>query len=204
VPTSLNQVLILLVFIIPGFVLVRVKRVAYPSVSASTGDTVLESLAWSCFVHAFALPLWYPGFVSGWWSSHPVVFGLFAFTILLLFPGLLGGLYVRLTKTGRLRGVRELMGFPQPDPTSWDYFFRKERAYWVWLTFKSGKVMAGLFGPNSFASSFPHKRDLYIEKLLRLDDEGKVVELIQNSAGALVTMDDLERIQFFEIGEVEL
>ncbi len=203
-PTSLNEVLILLVFIIPGFVLVRVKRAAYPSVSTATADTVLESLAWSCFVHVFALPLWYPGYVSGWWTAHPVTFGLFAFTILLLLPCALGGLYVWLTNTGRLRWFREFLGFPHPDPTAWDYHFRKGRPYWVWLTFKSGKVMAGLFGPNSFASSFPHKRDLYIEKLLKLDQSGHVVELIDNSAGALVMMEDVERIQFFEIGEVRV
>lgn len=101
-----------------------------------------------------------------------------------------------------LRRLREFLGFPHPDPTARDYHFRKGRPYWLWLTFKSGKVMAGLFGPNSFASSFPHKRDLYIEKLLRLDEDGHVVELIDNSAGALVMMEDVERIQFFEIDEV--
>ena len=88
--------------------------------------------------------------------------------------------------------------------TAWDYHFRKGRAYWVWLTFKNGKVMAGLFGPNSFASSFPHKRDLYVEKLLRLDENGGVVELIENSSGALVAMEDLERIEFFELDEVKI
>jgi hypothetical protein len=64
--------------------------------------------------------------------------------------------------------------------------------------------MAGLFGPNSFASSFPNKQDIYVEKLLRLDDNGQVVELIDGSAGALVKMEDLERIQFFEIDEVKV
>lgn len=199
-PTSLNQVLILLVFIIPGFVLVRVKRVAYPSVSVSTADTVLESLAWSCFVHVLALPLWYPSYVSRWWAAHPLIFALFAFIILLLVPGSLGGLYVWLTKTGKLRGAREFLGFPHPDPTAWDYLFRKHRAYWVRLAFKNGDVMAGLYGPNSFASSFPNKRDLYIEKLSQLDEAGNVVEWIEGSAGALVEMEELERIEFFEIG----
>ena len=64
--------------------------------------------------------------------------------------------------------------------------------------------MAGLFGPNSFPSSFPNKQDIYVEKLLRLDENGHVVELIDGSAGALVKMEDLERIQFFEIDEVKV
>jgi hypothetical protein len=72
------------------------------------------------------------------------------------------------------------------------------------VTFKNGQVMAGLFGPNSFAGSFPNKQDLYIEKLLSLDEHGNVKGLIENSAGAIVRMDDLDRIEFFEIGAVNI
>ena len=48
------------------------------------------------------------------------------------------------------------------------------------------------------------KRDLYVEKLLRLEENGGVVELIENSSGALVAMEDLERIEFFELDEVKI
>lgn len=82
--------------------------------------------------------------------------------------------------------------------------FRKGRPYWIWLTFKSGQVMAGLFGPNSFAGSFPNRQDIYVEQLLSLDEDGKVKALIENSAGAIVRMDDLERIEFFEIEGVTI
>lgn len=203
-PTSFSQILVLLVFIIPGFVLVRVKRVAYPTVEVGAASTVLESLAWSCVVYGVASPLLYLSYVWRWPEVRPLLFGMLALVILLIVPGLLGVTYVWLTKTEKARWLREFLGFPHPDPTAWDHHFRKGRAYWVWLTFKSGKVMAGLFGPNSFASSFPHQRDLYIEKLLRLDHRGHVVELIDNSAGALVMMEDVERIQFFEINEVKV
>jgi hypothetical protein len=40
--------------------------------------------------------------------------------------------------------------------------------------------------------------------LLRLDENGGVVELIENSSGALVAMEDLERIEFFELDEVKI
>jgi hypothetical protein len=48
------------------------------------------------------------------------------------------------------------------------------------------------------------KRDLYVEKLLRLDENGDVVELIENSSGVLVVMEDLEQIEFFEFDEVKV
>ena len=201
-PTSFSQILILLVFIIPGFVLMRVKRVAYPTAEPSTASIVLDSLALSCFVHGLASPIWYLSYVFGWYVTRPRLFGMVALFILLIGPSLLGVLYVWLTKTEKaqwLRWLRELLGFPHPDPTAWDHHFRKGRAYWVWLTFKSGQVMAGLVGPNSFASSFPHEQDLYVEKLLSLDKHGRVQRWVEDSAGALVKMADLERIEFFEI-----
>jgi hypothetical protein len=204
VPTSFGQIVILLVFLIPGFVLMRVKRVAYPTVEPSTTSTVLDSLALSCVIYALSSPLLYLAFLRRWYVTRPILFAILALAVLLILPGFLGAWYVHLAKAGKMRWLREFLGFPHPDPTAWDYHFRKGRAYWVWLTFKSGKVMAGLFGPNSFASSFPHKRDLYIEKLLRPDERGRVVELIENSAGALVVMDDVERMQFFEIEEVRI
>ena len=40
--------------------------------------------------------------------------------------------------------------------------------------------------------------------ILRLDENGHVVELIDGSAGALVKMEDLERIHYFEIDEVKV
>ena len=59
--------------------------------------------------------------------------------------------------------------------------------------------MAGLFGPSSFASSFPQKQDLFLEKLLVLDEDGMVVGWTEYSAGVLVKMEDVERLEFFEV-----
>ena len=47
-PSSLNQILILVAFVIPGFVMVRVKRLSYPVVTDSLQTTLLDSLALSC------------------------------------------------------------------------------------------------------------------------------------------------------------
>jgi hypothetical protein len=203
-PTSFSQVVILLVFIIPGFLMMRIKRMAYPTAEASTANEVLDSLALSCVVYALTSPLIYLSYLWRWPTNRPHLFGTLALLILLVIPSGLGVVYVRLTKSERFRWLREFLGFIHPDPTAWDYHFRKGRSYWIWLTFKSGEVMAGLYGPNSFASSVPKQRDIYIEKLLKLDAHGHVVELIENSAGALVMMEEVERMQFFEIEGVSV
>jgi hypothetical protein len=198
-PGSFNQILLIVLFIIPGFILVRVKRLSYPVAEESLQATVLDSLTLSCVVHGLASPVWYWSYVSGTYVNHPLWFGLVVFAILFLLPLVAGIVFNRQSRTDRLRWLREFLGILHPDPTAWDYKFRQGRAYWVWLTFKSGQVMAGLFGPNSFAGSFPNRQDIYVEQLLSLSEDGSVVGLIENSAGAIVRMDDLERIEFFEL-----
>jgi len=203
-PATLAQILVLLVFIVPGFIVIRVKRVAYPKAEESTLSIVLDSLALSGLVHVVCFPIWYWIYASRSYVTSPRLFVLQVVVILLVVPVLFGILFNFSVRTEKARWLREFLYFPHPDPTAWDYHFRKGKAYWIWLTFKNGHVMAGLFGPNSFAGSYPNRQDLYIEKLLSLDEDGKVKALIENSAGALVRMDDLDRIEFFDIQGVEL
>ena len=58
-PTTISQVPILVAFIIPGFVLVRVKRLSFPSAGESFQMTLLDSMALSCIIHGLAFPVWY-------------------------------------------------------------------------------------------------------------------------------------------------
>jgi hypothetical protein len=92
-----------------------------------------------------------------------------------------------------------VLNIREPLPTAWDYYFRKKPGCWVRVILKSGQVIAGLFGPSSFASSFPQEQDLFLERLLRLDEDGRVVGWTEYSAGALVKMEDVERLEFFEV-----
>ncbi len=91
-PESFTQILVLLVFIIPGFVLMRVKRVAYPTVEASTANTVLDSLTLSCVVYALASPLLYLSYLQRWFVMRPVLFGMLALVVLLMTPCALSAL----------------------------------------------------------------------------------------------------------------
>jgi uncharacterized protein DUF6338 len=197
--TTFSQILILVAFIIPGFVLVRVKRLSFPSAEESFQTTLLDSLALTCIVHGLASPAWYWCYVSGIPTKRPVVFGFVVFAILFGIPVLLGLIYSLLVASGSARWLRGFLNIPEPLQTAWDYYFRQKPGCWVRVILKSGQVIAGLFGPSSFASSFPGKQDLYLEKLLSLDEDGMVTGWADYSAGALVKMEEVERLEFFEI-----
>jgi hypothetical protein len=137
VPTTFNQILILLVFIIPGVILIRVKRLAYPKAEESTPSIVLDSLALSSLVHGLCSPVWYWAYASQSYVASPVLFGSQVFAILFVVPVLLGILFNVVGGTDRARWLREFLYIPHPDPTAWDYHFRKGKAYWMWLTFRA-------------------------------------------------------------------
>ncbi len=75
-PQNLNQVLLLVVFIIPGFIVIRVKRLSYPTAEESLQSTLLDSLALSCIVHGLCSPVWHLSYVYQTYVSHPKLFGL--------------------------------------------------------------------------------------------------------------------------------
>ena len=58
-----------------------------------------------------------------------------------------------------------------PTPTAWDWKFGLRREEWVLVTLKNGTKFAGFVGQNSFMSSDPAERDIFIEKVYDIDDD---------------------------------
>ena len=58
-------------------------------------------------------------------------------------------------------------------PTSWDWRFANcPTARFVIVTLADGSTVAGIFGTESFASTEPTERDLYIQEIMDVSDEG--------------------------------
>jgi hypothetical protein len=51
-----------------------------------------------------------------------------------------------------------------PYPTSWDYFFAQRQSVFVRAHLRDGRMVAGLWDGDSYASSYPHEGDLYLSK----------------------------------------
>jgi hypothetical protein len=66
---------------------------------------------------------------------------------------------------------------------------------------KDGRVIAGLYGPNSFASSFPAPEDLYLEKMCKLSPQGKIEGIAEFSNGCIIQMDNIELLELVECGK---
>jgi hypothetical protein len=82
---------------------------------------------------------------------------------------------VKLMRTSVFRRAREIFGIRHPTPKAWDYFFGSGAACWIIVTLKSGRVIGGYYGTESFSSSFPHEEDLYLELLCDMTPDGRML-----------------------------
>lgn len=199
--TTTPQALVLLLFLlVPGFVFIKVFDNLLPGVRRSFAQQVIDIVCWSFTI----LALWIlPAFivfglsqrVSGWLFylllGALILGGVFGTPILLAY------LIYRLYTRGTLKnwGTR-------PSPTSWDWFFSNRAGnHYVRFYLKEGTQFGGYFGENSFATSSPKAPEIYVEEVWRLDEDGRFVERVEETDGAMVNREDCTRIEFFKSRE---
>jgi hypothetical protein len=162
-PTTIGAVLVIVAFVIPGFIASRVLSSAYPRSEPAEGRLVL-----------------------------------------LLTPVVIGLVLVKAIDTNWGRRFRHAFGIVHPVPKAWDYFFRQGTPCWIVATLKDGRIVAGLYGPNSFASSFPSEEDLYLEKLCKLSPQGKIEGVADFSIGGIIRMENVQLLELFDGGSGDI
>lgn len=88
-----------------------------------------------------------------------------------------------------------------PTPKAWDYFYSLGKPVWVLVHLKNGNKIGGLFGDDSFASSFPNEQDIYLEEVWHVDEEGILLDKINQTAGLLINDKEIEYLEFFELDD---
>ena len=202
-PTTVSAVLVLVLFVIPGFITNRVLSSVFAASEPAETRTVLTGITYSCLNYAFLSPL----LVLTWnrlWYENPSLLAAIAFLVLFVSPVLIALAIVKISDTRWAQKFRRTFGITHPVPKAWDYFFRRGIPCWVLATLKDGRVVAGLYGPNSFASSFPSAEDLYLERLCKLTPEGKMGGLADFSIGAIIKMENVAMLELFEIANDSL
>lgn len=198
-PTSIQAVMVVIVFLIPGFVASRVLSYAYPTSEPSDARLILTAIMHSCI--NYALLSWV--FILSWkklWYLNTAFLVFLALVTLFVSPVLTTLGLLKLLEKNWIRRLRQTFGLPHPVPKAWDYFFRRGIPCWVIATLKSGRVIGGLYGSNSFASSYPSTEDVYLEQLCNMTPEGTMAGITALTVGGIIRMEDVELLEFFEYG----
>ena len=185
-----ENLLLIALFIAPGYIAIK----AYTLLAGASALREFNLVVFeSCVIGLFNFALW------SWMLDLQPEFNLIRFLIIAWIAIGAPLLYAWLYRYIRTRSFT-LKWLTHPSPTSWDFVFAKRKSYWVVAHLKEGQQVAGFFGGESFASTGPGSKDLYLEQAWKLDDEGKFKEQIPNHKGILIKADDCVVLEFFVVG----
>ena len=181
----------ILAFVVPGLVLMFFRSQFLTGRGQKHSDALLSYFVISVIYLAATLPAfqWISQKDAGWsvagWIG--LLFGL---------PALIGcliGLAARKEVTRQL--LRRLRINPvHPIAAAWDWKFGDMAGAYVLVTIKDGGPIAGYCGDASFISSDPGERDLYLEKVYEIDEEGTWQDAGQRSM--LIKADEVRFVEF--------
>jgi hypothetical protein len=193
---SVDVVFYTATFILPGFIIKNVVDVLNPPKKTNDGAFFLACLAYSlinCAIWSWAYILIRP--LAG---EKNVLFWLVALSIT-IFGAILLSLIVALLKQWRIVYIvadKLNIKMIDPTPTAWDYWFSKQESSLVLITLIDGNVIRGWFSSNSFASSDPEERDIFVEKVYtKFSDSEQWVEQPENN-GIYISKDVIKQIEF--------
>ena len=194
-----NNLYPILLFLVPGFIILFVRSQFVTGRRPARSTTVLSYLIVSVIYYALAqlfidLVLAAPTHGKGWTLA-----GWFA--LIVVGPAILGLVAGFNIQYDLLRRGLQRFGLNPVHvvPTAWDWKFGGMTPQWVLVTLKDGTRFAGFCGPESFMSSDPAERDIYIERIHDVDDGNKWLPRDVNGIfnGVLIAAGEIQTIEFW-------
>jgi len=192
-PFSSETLRLILIFFVPGFISMKVYDLLIPSEKRDFSKSLFEAISFSCV--NFALTYWaIVAIHSGnFQDTYPFYFYISSILILFIAPILWPLLYLKIISLPFFKN-RTIHPIPKP----WDYVFSQQKPYWIIIHLKDGRRIGGLYGAESFASSYPSNEQIYLEKVWYLDEKGKFIEPVERSEGIILSKEDFEAIEYFQ------
>lgn len=191
---SLEQLNLIAAFIVPGLIATFVRAQFLTGRMPGTKDNLLAFFTLSLVWYGLSAPFvtWLEQaaaapYVRPWWWILSTVIGPACFGALLGLDASCGWSRWLMTKCG-LRVVHVM-------PTAWDWKFGKSESCWVLVTLKDGSRVAGFCGPDSFISSDPKERDLYLGRIYAMNEDNTWVP--QGEKSILIPHGEVRYIEFW-------
>ena len=187
---SVNSLYLILVFIVPGFIALSVRsQFITGRIPSENKASLLSYLTISVIYGALVLPIVDPALIQ---DSRLVWFGVVF--VGPIFLGLLLGINIQKDLVRRFLNRFGL--YPaHAIPTAWDWKFSSTPEQWVLVTLKDGTRFGGFYGAQSFTSSSPDERDMYIQWVYDIDEDG-IWSVPDSENGLLIAAGEIRTIEF--------
>lgn len=187
-----NKLTLFVAFVVPGFISIKTYSLLFLSPPKDTSSQLIDAVAYSCLNYAIFYPLYF--YLN---SGRPDGLGLGAHSIFIFLTLFVGPVFwVFLWRWVRGWGYLQKW-IPHPVDKPWDFIFGQRVPFWIIVTLKDGRKIAGLYGSESFASSAPSKEQIYFEQTWILNEDGGFERPRETTAGTLIVTAEIESIEFF-------
>ena len=190
---EISNLLILLIFLTPGFISLKVYDSIIPSEKRIFSKSLLEIGIYSAINYAFFSWLIIILIKFNLFETNIIIFSLIVVLIVVIGPILWPIAYNALLTTSFIKKIKPI----NPIPLPWDFVFMQRKPHWIIVHTKDGRQIGGRYDSKSFTSSFPHKEQIYLEELWRLDKKGAFVKQVDRTEGILIMGDEISFIEFF-------
>ena len=187
--------LVFILAVIPGFIIVFVRSqlvsgriLPYPA--GFLLYLTVSTIYWTVlFLIADVL------IVNGIWWEGSTLGTLRWLVFLVLIPVFVGAVTGAVSnRTLLYKTLKKIRLNPiHPTPSAWDWTFSDLNEQYILVKLKNGSMFGGFLGADSFISSDPDERDLYIEEIFEIDEENNWVT---NCHGVYLTGRDISSIEF--------
>ncbi|MBU9818172.1 hypothetical protein J1781_25425 [Rahnella sp. C60] len=189
-----NKLLIFILFVIPGFLSMKIYSVLHPNARLDTSKALMDVVSYSCINYAFWIVPIYFIESNHYFSSASFSYYLFYIFVLFISPIVLTVFFVW------MRSWRWLSKkLPHPTGRAWDYYFGLRKPCWIIVTLSNGKKIGGKYSGLSFSSSAPEPEQIYLEENWVINDDGGLERVRLDTGGILILSKDIESIEFFEL-----
>lgn len=191
---DLNNLYLVAAFIVPGLIISYIRARFIAGRMEKMSDAVLGYFALTIVYYGLSLPL------IGWILSieRGITKSLLWWALIIVGPTIFGLLLGVATQREWLRWIAHRLGLNpvHNTPTSWDWRFGDcPNARFVMVTLTDGSTVAGIFGTHSFASSDPSERDIYLQEILDVSEDG-VWSYRDEPHGILILAKEIRYIEF--------
>ncbi|HEV7588554.1 MAG TPA: DUF6338 family protein [Longimicrobium sp.] len=187
-------VVLFMLVIFPGLISINIYRLIMPARALDWGNALLQGLFYSTVNFVLALPILFAVVFGNDPLEHPVRYCIAAFLVLLVTPILWPIAIVAIFKSKRFARRIQI-----PYPTAWDFFFDRREPTFVLVHLNSGALLAGYWGPNSYAGTFPNDGDIYLEAVYVVDEAGKLGDPIPDTRGVLLQKPQYSYVELFSV-----
>ncbi|MFF8266622.1 DUF6338 family protein [Streptomyces sp. NPDC016562] len=203
-PTTVVQLVLLVLLVLPGvtYQFVRERRRGPVPGERDLGERVLRAIVASIALDALYAVVAGPALVrlvrgtgGGWdgFVERPRVVGFVALVLFLVVPAVAA---VTVSLVDRQRRKARFLR----TPSAWDHAFRDREPCFVRVRLKDGNWAGGWYGDRSYASSYPHPAELYLESARVMGADGSFGVRVQGTAGLRLRAEDFDVLEFVEAG----